>query len=114
MNFLIWSLRSLVDTYPGGPNCLMLRGPTCHRASWQPGQSATDSNPSKSTIGILDSLLLEYAVQGKDTKLSSDKPRIPDPLFWRHFEASRTTRVEAGGYSSVGRGPTGKLFTNSR
>ncbi|GBN30709.1 Choline O-acetyltransferase [Araneus ventricosus] len=38
MNFLIWSLRSLVDTYPGGQNCLMLRGPTCHRASWQPGQ----------------------------------------------------------------------------
>ncbi|GBO22823.1 hypothetical protein AVEN_124042-1 [Araneus ventricosus] len=34
-------LEIAVDTYPGGPNCLMLRGLTCPRASWQPGQSAT-------------------------------------------------------------------------
>ncbi|GBM06001.1 hypothetical protein AVEN_132391-1 [Araneus ventricosus] len=37
------SSLSLSFTYtdPGGPYQLMLKGPTCHRASWQPGQSAT-------------------------------------------------------------------------
>ncbi|GBO34231.1 hypothetical protein AVEN_221119-1, partial [Araneus ventricosus] len=28
-------------TLSGGPNCLLFKGPTCHRASWQPRQSAT-------------------------------------------------------------------------
>ncbi|GBO28357.1 hypothetical protein AVEN_213759-1 [Araneus ventricosus] len=28
-------------TLPRGPNCLLFKGPTCHRASWQPRQSAT-------------------------------------------------------------------------
>ncbi|GBO30719.1 hypothetical protein AVEN_250877-1 [Araneus ventricosus] len=29
-------------TDPGDPYQLMFKGPTCHRTSWQPGQSATD------------------------------------------------------------------------
>ncbi|GBM21472.1 hypothetical protein AVEN_161077-1 [Araneus ventricosus] len=29
-------------TLSGGPNCLLFKGPTCHRASWQPRQSATE------------------------------------------------------------------------
>ncbi|GBN85687.1 hypothetical protein AVEN_156697-1 [Araneus ventricosus] len=28
-------------TLPGGLNCLLFKGSTCHRASWQPRQSAT-------------------------------------------------------------------------
>ncbi|GBL72362.1 hypothetical protein AVEN_115299-1 [Araneus ventricosus] len=32
---------SFSPTLPGGPNCLLFKGPTCHRASWQPRQSAT-------------------------------------------------------------------------
>ncbi|GBM25688.1 hypothetical protein AVEN_207460-1 [Araneus ventricosus] len=28
-------------TLPGGPNCLLFKWPTCHRARWQPRQSAT-------------------------------------------------------------------------
>ncbi|GBL96569.1 hypothetical protein AVEN_207756-1 [Araneus ventricosus] len=37
----------LSPTLPGGPNCLLFKGPTCHRASWQHRQSSTDENGGK-------------------------------------------------------------------
>ncbi|GBN44214.1 hypothetical protein AVEN_85979-1 [Araneus ventricosus] len=33
-------------TLSGVPNCLLFKGPTCHRASWQPRQSATVCVPA--------------------------------------------------------------------
>ncbi|GBM82991.1 Transposable element Tcb1 transposase [Araneus ventricosus] len=43
------SSLSLSFTYtdPGGPYQLFFMGPTCHRASWQPGQSATEGRRRK-------------------------------------------------------------------
>ncbi|GBM43968.1 hypothetical protein AVEN_241698-1 [Araneus ventricosus] len=41
----------------GGPNCLLFKGPTCHRASWQPRQSATDDWLQWRSSRVLNKLL---------------------------------------------------------
>ncbi|GBM14270.1 hypothetical protein AVEN_128337-1 [Araneus ventricosus] len=78
-------------TLPGGPNCILFKGPTCHRASWQPRQSATGKLKTPEIKICHKNREAEYEMRRTTTTSKSARPmRVRFGLHHRscYFSAS--------------------------